>query len=72
MRLHRPAIYMPAKLAHSLALLGPSLILVPIWGVDGMGVASLTASATYLSAMLLANAWLQRNLKLVGSAEVER
>lgn len=71
LRLNRPAIYMPAKLIHSLALLGPSLILVPKWGVDGMGVASLAASATYLSAMLLANAWLRRNPKSMDSAEVE-
>ena len=71
LRLNRPAIYMPAKLAHSLALLGPSLILVPKWGIDGMGVSSLAASATYLSAMLLANAWLRRNPKPVDSAEAE-
>ena len=71
LRLNRPAIYMPAKLVHSLALLGPSLILVPKWGIDGMGVASLGASATYLSAMLLANAWLKRHPKPLDSAEVE-
>ena len=71
LRLNRPAVYMPAKLVHSLALLGPSLILVPKWGIDGMGVASLAASVTYLSAMLLANAWLRRNPKSVSSTEVE-
>jgi O-antigen/teichoic acid export membrane protein len=71
LRLNRPAIYMPAKLVHSLALLGLSLVLVPKWGIDGMGVASLIASATYLSAMLLANAWLKRNPKPVNSSEVE-
>jgi len=71
LRLNRPAIYMPAKLVHSLALLGLSRVLVPKWGIDGMGVASLVASATYLSAMLLANAWLKRNPKPVDSAEVE-
>jgi O-antigen/teichoic acid export membrane protein len=71
LRLNRPAIYMPAKLVHSLALLGPSLVLVPKWGIDGMGMASLAASATYLSAMLLANAWLKRNPKAVDLAEVK-
>src|SRR5581483_3418491 len=70
LRLNRPAVYMPAKLVHSLALLGPSLILVPKWGVDGMGVASLIASVSYLLAMLLANIWLKRNLKSTGVIEV--
>jgi O-antigen/teichoic acid export membrane protein len=62
LRLNRPAIYMPAKLVHSLVLLGLSVALVPGWGVDGMGVASLLSSTSYLSATLLANAWLKRNL----------
>jgi hypothetical protein len=52
--------------------LGPSLVLVPKWGIDGMGLASLIASAAYLSAMLLANAWLKRNLKPADPVEVER
>jgi len=71
LRLNRPAVYMPAKLIHSLALLGPSLVLVPKWGIDGMGVASLTASVAYLIAMLLANVRLNRDLKQRVSAEVE-
>ena len=69
LRLNKPAIYMPAKLVHSLTLLGLSLALVPKWGVDGMGVASLLSSTAYLSANMLANAWLERNKnlrKLVG------
>jgi O-antigen/teichoic acid export membrane protein len=71
LRLNRPAVYMPAKLIHSLALLGPSLVLVPKWGIDGMGVASLTASVAYLIAMLLANVRLNRDLKQTVPAEVE-
>ena len=72
LRLNRPAVYMPAKLTHSLALLAPSLVLVPKWGIDGMGVASLIASVAYLSAMLLANAWLKRHLKSTDPVEVEK
>jgi O-antigen/teichoic acid export membrane protein len=72
LRLNRPAVYMPAKFVHSLALLGPALILVPKWGIDGMGMASLIASASYLSAMLLANAWLKRNLRPADSIEAGR
>ncbi|QIP01733.1 lipopolysaccharide biosynthesis protein [Bradyrhizobium symbiodeficiens] len=62
LRLNRPGIYMPAKLVHSLVLLGLSLVLVPAWGVDGMGVASLLSSTAYLAATMLANVWLKRNL----------
>ena len=60
LRLNRPAVYMPAKLIHSVLLLGLSFVLVPRLGVDGMGIASLVSSAGYLSAMMLANVWLKR------------
>jgi len=69
LRLNRPSVYMPAKLIHSLTLLGLSLVLVPRWGVDGMGMASLLSSTAYLSANLLANAWLKRNTNLTRLAE---
>jgi O-antigen/teichoic acid export membrane protein len=62
LRLNRPAVYMPAKLIHSLVLLGSSLLLVPRWGINGMGVASLVSSMAYLSATMLANLWLKRTL----------
>jgi len=71
LRLNRPAIYMPAKFIHSAALLGLSLVLVPRWGVDGMGVASLISSAMYLSAMMLANAWLKKDFKSTDSGGVQ-
>jgi O-antigen/teichoic acid export membrane protein len=61
LRLNKPAVYMPAKLIHSVLLLGMSFVLVPSWGVDGMGIASFVSSAGYLSAMMLANVWLKRN-----------
>lgn len=69
LRLNRPAIYMPAKLVHSITLLGLSLVLVPWWGVDGMGIASLLSSTAYLCATLLANLWLKRNTNLIKPAE---
>jgi O-antigen/teichoic acid export membrane protein len=62
LRLNRPAVYMPAKLIHSLVLLGASLVLVPRWGVNGMGIASLLSSLAYLTATMLANIWLKRKL----------
>jgi O-antigen/teichoic acid export membrane protein len=63
LRLNKPAVYMPAKLIHSLTLLATSVVLVPRWGVDGMGVASLLSAIAYLSATMLANVWLDRNVK---------
>jgi O-antigen/teichoic acid export membrane protein len=59
LRLNRPWVYMPGKLIHSLTLLGAAIILVPRWGIDGMGIASLASSAAYLSAIILANVWLE-------------
>jgi O-antigen/teichoic acid export membrane protein len=63
LRLGKPAVYMPAKFVISVALLGLSAVLVPMWGVDGMGWASLISSITYLCAIMLANIWLERDLK---------
>jgi hypothetical protein len=63
LRLGKPAVYMPAKFFHSVALLGLSAVFVPMWGVDGMGWASLMSSVTYLCAIMLANAWLERDSK---------
>jgi O-antigen/teichoic acid export membrane protein len=63
LRLGKPAVYMPAKFFHSVALLGLSAVFVPMWGVDGMGWASLMSSITYLCAIMLANAWLERDSK---------
>jgi O-antigen/teichoic acid export membrane protein len=60
LRLNRPAVYMPAKLTHSMVLLASSLLLVPRWGIDGMGASSLLSSMAYLSATMLANVWLKR------------
>lgn len=60
--MNKPEIYMPAKLIHSASLLAFSFFLLPRWGVDGMGVASLLASAAYLSAVSLANTWLKRKV----------
>ena len=71
LRLNRPAVYMPAKLIHSVLLLGLSFVLVPRLGVDGMGIASLVSSAGYLSAMMLANVWLKRISNPADSGEVE-
>jgi O-antigen/teichoic acid export membrane protein len=71
LRLNRPAVYMPAKLIHSALLLGLSFVLVPTWGVDGMGIASFVSSAGYLSAMMLANVWLKRTSNPVDAAEAE-
>jgi O-antigen/teichoic acid export membrane protein len=71
LRLNRPAIYMPAKLAHSLVLLGLSAVLVPKWGINGMGLASLLSSTAYLSATILANVWLKRSLKFGKLGEVQ-
>jgi O-antigen/teichoic acid export membrane protein len=64
LRLNRPAVYMPAKLIHSLMLLGLAITLVPRFGIDGMGVASLLSSMSYLLATALANLWLKRNVNL--------
>ena len=71
LRLNRPAVYMPAKLIHSVLLLGLSFVLVPRLGVDGMGIASLVSSAGYLSAMMLANVWLKRISNPADAGEVE-
>ncbi|MGJ4932301.1 lipopolysaccharide biosynthesis protein [Bradyrhizobium sp. HKCCYLS2038] len=62
LRLNRPAVYMPAKLMHSVVLLAASVLLVPAWGVSGMGLASVAAAAAYLVATLLANLWLRRTM----------
>jgi O-antigen/teichoic acid export membrane protein len=62
MRMNKPEIYMPAKFIHSASLLAFSFFLLPRWGVDGMGVASLLASAAYLCGILLANSWLKRRV----------
>jgi O-antigen/teichoic acid export membrane protein len=64
LRLNRPAVYMPAKLIHSLVLLGMAVVLVPSWGIEGMGVASLVSSSTYLLAVMLANVWLRHHVEL--------
>jgi O-antigen/teichoic acid export membrane protein len=69
LRLNKPAVYMPAKLIHSLTLLGTSMILVPAWGVEGMGIASLLSSVAYLSATMLANVWLDRSANQTELAE---
>ena len=71
LRMNRPAVYMPAKLIHSVLLLGLSFVLVPRWGIDGMGIASFVSSAGYLSAMTLANVWLKRTSKAVGAGVVQ-
>jgi O-antigen/teichoic acid export membrane protein len=62
MRMNKPEIYMPAKFIHSASLLAFSFFLLPRWGVNGMGVASLLASAAYLCGTLLANSWLKRRM----------
>ncbi|MGJ4950106.1 lipopolysaccharide biosynthesis protein [Bradyrhizobium sp. HKCCYLS20291] len=62
LRLNRPAVYMPAKLLHSVVLLGTSVRLVPAWGLSGMGIASLAAATAYLLATLMANVWLGRTM----------
>jgi len=59
LRMNKPEIYMPAKFIHSGTLLALSFFLLPRWGIDGMGVASLLASAAYVCATLLANTWLK-------------
>ncbi len=71
LRMNRPAVYMPAKLIHSVLLLGLSFVLVPRWGIDGMGIASFVSSAGYLSAMTLANVWLKQTSKAVGAGVVQ-
>ncbi|HEV7510212.1 MAG TPA: oligosaccharide flippase family protein [Candidatus Acidoferrum sp.] len=69
LRMNKPEIYMPAKFIHSASLLAFSFFLLPRWGVDGMGVASLLASAAYVCAVLLANTWLKRRTNLAVSSE---
>jgi len=69
LRMNKPEIYMPAKFIHSASLLAFSFLLLPRWGVDGMGVASLLASAAYLCATLLANSWLKRRTNPAVSLE---
>lgn len=55
LRARRSFIYILPKIIHSAAVLIAAVLLVPVWGLDGMAIASVLAATLYAASVLVAN-----------------